>query len=141
MDRKIFKANDIRGKYPGEIKEEIVSKISETMGGYFRLKNKKSGRQVKIAVCHDARLSSPSLYKVITNGLKHSNVLKNIRIEIIGAGIATTPMFYFLVNKLKADGGIMATASHNPKEYNGLKIVGKKAMPISGKEIEKLLIL
>jgi len=48
-------------------------------------------------------------------------------------------MLYFLVNKLKADFGIMLTASHNPKEYNGLKIVGKNAIPISGKEILRIM--
>ena len=52
----------------------------------------------------------------------------------------TNPMFYILVNKLGADGGIMITASQNPKEYNGLKVVGKKAKVIGGKEIKKLVI-
>lgn len=83
----------------------------------------------KIVVAHDARLSSPALYKA---------VLKGIGKRALGIGTATTPMFYFLVNKLKATGGIMVTASHNPKEFNGLKVVGKKAVPISGKEILSL---
>ena len=53
--------------------------------------------------------------------------------------MATTPMFYFLVNKLNAAGGIMITASHNPKEYNGLKVVGKNAEMVGGEEILKLM--
>ena len=60
--------------------------------------------------------------------------------RIIDGGLMTTPMFYFLVNHFNADGGIMITASHNPKEYNGLKIINKNAVPISGKEIQKWII-
>ncbi len=52
----------------------------------------------------------------------------------------TTPMLYFLVADNKADGGIMVTASHNPKEYNGLKVVKKGAQPMGGEEIEKMVI-
>jgi phosphomannomutase len=61
-------------------------------------------------------------------------------IKIIEAGLMTTPMLYFLVNHFKTDLGIMITASHNPKEYNGLKIVGKNAIPISGEEIYKIVM-
>jgi phosphomannomutase len=54
-------------------------------------------------------------------------------------GLSTTPMFYFLVKKMNAIGGLMITASHNPKNYNGLKIVDKNALPISGIQILKLM--
>ncbi|MDP3999663.1 MAG: hypothetical protein Q8P76_03680 [bacterium] len=119
MNEKIFKAYDIRGQYPREINERVVSAIAIKLP-------KLLGK--RIVVAHDARLSSPALYKAVLKGLQHSNVLKNVR-------MTTTPMFYFLVNKLKASGGIMVTASHNPKNFNGLKVVGKNAKPISGKEI------
>jgi len=125
IDPKIFKAYDIRGKYPKEINERAVFKIAKKLP-------KLLGR--KIVVAHDARLSSPKLYRAAIKGIKYQ--VSGIR--IIEAGLATTPMFYFLVNKLKADGGIMVTASHNPKEYNGLKVVGKYARPISGYDIYEL---
>lgn len=125
----IFKANDIRGEYPSEINEKIISEIVEKLTKFFD-----SG---KIVVAHDARLSSPSSYKAVIGQLE----AKNSKLKAAKVGLATTPMFYFLVKKLKANGGIMITASHNPKNYNGLKIVDKNALPISGLEIKKLFKL
>lgn len=123
IDAQIFKAYDIRGRYPGEINERVIAEIARKLP-------KLLGK--KIVVAHDARLSSPTLYKAVLEGLQHSNILENV-------GMTTTPMFYFLVSKLKATGGIMVTASHNPKEFNGLKVVGKNAKPISGQEVLKIV--
>ena len=128
INQSIFKAYDVRGKYPGELSKEATFKISQALGEYF-------GSGAKIIIGHDARLSSPTLYKEVLSGVRS-------RVPDIGcieAGMITTPMLYFLVNKLKADGGIMITASHNPKEYNGLKVVGKNAKPMSGKDILKIM--
>lgn len=119
----IFKAYDIRGRYPEEINEEVVAEIAKALAKYFQ--------KGKIIVGHDARLSSSSLYKTVLTSLK----TYNLKLKTISTGMITTPMLYFLVVKLKAAGGIMITASHNPKEYNGLKIVGPDAGMISGKEI------
>ncbi|MDP3052762.1 MAG: hypothetical protein Q8N22_02270 [bacterium] len=132
----IFKANDIRGKYPSEINERVISEIVGKLADFFP--------EGKIVVAHDARLSSPVLYKAVITGFKNKNLsLRDIsrretKLKTIEVGLATTPMFYFLVKKLKAGGGIMITASHNPKNYNGLKIVDKNALPISGLEVKKL---
>lgn len=123
IKKKIFKAYDVRGRYPSEFNEAAAAKIAKALKKHFR-------KNAKLVIGHDARLSSPALYKTI---LQNINGIK--------AGLITTPMLYFLVNKLKADGGIMITASHNPKEYNGLKVVGEKARPISGKEIAVFLDL
>lgn len=122
MDAGIFKAYDIRGRYPAEINEAAVQEISRGLRRFF-----KTG---KIVVARDARLSSPALYRT---------VIKELGRRVIPAGLATTPFFYFLVNRLKAAGGIMVTASHNPKEWNGLKVVGPKAKMISGHEVLKTL--
>ncbi|MEK7147147.1 MAG: hypothetical protein AAB772_02730, partial [Patescibacteria group bacterium] len=98
----IFKAYDIRGRYPDELNERTAEFIAAGI--------KKIFQYGKVVIAHDARLSSPALYKAAVRGLNYSNVFKNIRIEkikIIQVGIATTPMFYFLVNHFKAGGGIM----------------------------------
>lgn len=143
MNTKIFKAYDVRGKYPSEINEGAVAEISEALARYFK--------RGKIVIGHDARLSSPSLYNAVIKAFsvkrlavsdkKITKTLNAIPYTLypIPIGLSTTPMFYFLVNKLGASGGIMITASHNPKEYNGLKVVGPKAEVISGEEILALL--
>lgn len=127
----IFGAYDIRGRYPGDINESILAEIIPAVVKILKKKG-----MTKIIVGHDARLSSPSLYKAVIRTLK-SLQTKNYKLQTITSGMITTPMLYFLVNKLKAAGGIMVTASHNPKEYNGLKVVCRNATPISGKEILK----
>lgn len=126
MDPKIFRAYDIRGKYPEKLNEKTIEEISPALIRLF------SGK--KIVLGRDVRLSSPKLYQTLAKRLSVKGGPK-----IIKGGIMTTPMLYFLATFLKAGGGIMVTASHNPKEYNGLKIVGPAATPISGAEIFKLL--
>ncbi|PIR06734.1 hypothetical protein CO130_01010 [Candidatus Jorgensenbacteria bacterium CG_4_9_14_3_um_filter_38_10] len=122
----IFKAYDIRGLYPSQINEKIVSQIVWALIKFF-----KGGRLI---IAHDGRLSSPSLYRAAVREFKKTNKFKLEKI-----GLSTTPMFYFLVNKFKASGGIMITASHNPKNYNGLKIVDKKVQMINGEKVIKIM--
>jgi len=119
----IFKAYDIRGKYPGEINEDAAYRIARAFARYLKLGNA-DGRLLKIAVSADARASSPSLKEAFLEGLENENV------EIIDAGITTTPMHYFIVNRAEADGGAMITASHNPAVFNGVKLCKKGAVPI-----------
>lgn len=113
----IFRAYDIRGLYPQEINEMIVYQIGQALAQFLKPK--------KIAVGRDTRLSSPALRKALVKGLREEGV------NVIDIGLSTTPMLYFGVNFLKTDGGVMITASHNPGEYNGLKLVREKAIPIS----------
>lgn len=127
INPKIFKAYDIRGKYPLELNEDAMLKISKAIGKNF-------GPRAKLVIGHDARLSSPALYASLIKGLEGEKVI------LVKAGLITAPMLYFLVNKLKATGGAIITASHNPKEYNGLKVVRKNARPISGEAIGKLTV-
>lgn len=127
MNRELFRSYNVRGIYPKDINEEVVYKIS-----WATAKIIKRG---KVVVGYDARLSSPSLYRAALAALKKSS----LKIKIIPAGLISTPMLYFLVNHLKAGGGINITASHNPKEYNGLKIVGKDAKPIHASKILKTI--
>ena len=125
MNTKIFRAYDIRGEYPNEINEETVFLIAKHLPKIFK---------GKVVIGHDDRLSSPAIYKSLLKALKSSPGIK-----VIDAGTITTPMLYFLVNDIGAIGGVMVTASHNPEQYNGLKIVGKNAKPISGLEILKII--
>lgn len=140
---KIFKAYDIRGRYPDEINEEIGYKIgwatakflnSEAQDKSFKLR--KMGLK-NLVVGRDNRLSSEKLFKVICEGIRDQGI------DVIDIGLATTPMFYFAIAKWGIKGGIMITASHNPPEYNGFKIVRDKAMPVgenSGlKNIKKIV--
>ncbi len=126
MNQNIFKAYDVRGRYPGEINEAAAEEIARRLARHWK--------RGTIVVAHDARRSSPALYAAAIEGLRGQS---GITVEHVG--IATTPMFYFLVNELGAAGGIMITASHNPKEYNGLKIVGPRGEVISGEDVRELL--
>lgn len=123
----IFKAYDIRGIYPEQINEEIMEKTGRAFADFIEGDN--------IAVGYDMRLSSESLFEAFAKGIIKQG--KNV----LDFGLTSTPMSYFAVNHLKADGCAMITASHNPKEYNGAKFTREKAIPISGdtgiKEIEE----
>lgn len=120
---KIFKAYDIRGVYPEEINEDAVYKIARAFARYLNIGNA-GGRVLKIVLSADARESSPALKEAFVDGLTDEGV------EIIDAGLTTTPMHYFAVNIADADGGAMITASHNPAEFNGIKLSKKGAVPI-----------
>ena len=106
---KIFKAYDIRGVYPDDINEEITYKIGRAGAKFLKAKELVIGR--------DVRTSSESLSKVLAEGIRDQGV------KVIDIGLTTSPMFYFAVAKLNFKGGVMVTASHNPPEYNGFKIV------------------
>lgn len=119
----IFKAYDIRGIYPNEINEETAYKIGRA---YINLlKEENVGRKLTVVVAYDMRISSPQLKEFLIRGIidQGSNV-----VEI---GLASSPTFYFAVANYGYDGGIQVSASHNPKDYNGFKIVRKKAIPVS----------
>lgn len=112
----IFKSYDIRGLYPQELNEEFMPSITKAIVKFLTQDFKKE-RPFKILLSRDARLSSPALHKACVE------TLLNLGIEVLDIGISSTPTFYFGLGYLKADGGIQITASHNPKEYNGIKIV------------------
>lgn len=112
----IFRAYDIRGVYPKDLNETLAKKI----GSAFARLN-----PGKIVVGGDVRLSSPALKKALIEGLTEAGC------DVIDIGVVTSPLVLFATRALKADGGVMATASHNPPEYNGLRFNDKNAVPIS----------
>ncbi len=127
----IFKAYDIRGIYPLEIDEKTVFQIARA---FAVLRQKELGREkLKIVVGQDMRLSSPALAEAVKKGLVQQGI------EVINIGLTATPTFYFAVSFFGDDGGIMITASHNPREYNGLKLVREGAKSLgSGSGMEEL---
>jgi phosphomannomutase len=118
LDRKVFKAYDVRGLYPDELDEEGAFAIAHAYVKQFEPKS--------IAVGRDMRLSSPSMAKAAMEGATAGGA------DVVDIGMAGTEMLYFAVGELGLDGGIMVTASHNPKEYTGMKIVRRGALPVGG---------
>jgi phosphomannomutase len=133
INEKIFRAYDIRGVYPKEINPEIISLVVDCLVKIYK-KDAPKKSWLKVVIGYDARLSSPFLYSAALKAFK-----KFSKIKVIEGGIMTTPMIYFLINYLKADGGIIITASHNPLKYNGLKMSKKNAEPLNGLQILKIL--
>lgn len=132
----IFKAYDIRGVYPTELNEETAYKIARAYAQFLRSELKQQD-EARVVVARDMRLSGPSLTKEVIRGLREGGL------HVIDIGLASAPTFYFAVAFHGYDGGVMVSASHNPKEYNGLKMTRARAIPISGetgiKDIEKLV--
>ena len=130
ISNKGFGAYDIRGIYPEDVNEELAYRIGRSFPGLFAAK--------KVAVGHDIRLSGPSIRDALVKGLTESGC------DVVDIGECGTEMIYFTTAHLKLDGGIMITASHNPKEYNGMKFVRKESRPISSdtglKELEKAVM-
>ena len=113
-----FKAYDIRGQIPNQLNADVAYRIGNATAEYLDAK--------RVVVGRDIRLSSGELTDAVCQGLIEAGV------EVLDIGLCGTEMVYFATDHLKADGGIMITASHNPADYNGLKIVRENARPISG---------
>lgn len=124
IDPSIFKAYDIRGIYPSQLNEETAYRVGRAFSQILLKEN--PGRQLNIVVSRDMRLSSPQLKKKVVDGLVESGV------NVVDIGMTTTPTFYFGVAYYGYDGGVQVSASHNPKEYNGFKMVRAGAVPVSG---------
>lgn len=112
-----FGKNDIRGIYGGDITEELFYNIGIGYITWLTKQNGKQAKDLKISVCMDARLHSPSLKLALINGLKEIGVG-----YIEDLGLAPTPIGYYSEVAHKLDGAMIITASHNPSEYNGMKM-------------------
>ena len=122
INKEIFKAYDIRGVYPEDLNEDLVYKIGRA---YADIRKEETNKEkVVLVVGRDMRLSSPQLLKKLIDGITAQGV------DVINAGLVSTPTFYYGVSMLDADGGMIISASHNPKEYNGIKIVRNKALSV-----------
>ncbi len=124
IDSSIFKAYDIRGVYPEQVNEEFAYAFGRSYATFIKQELNTQG-SLKIAVGADGRISSPSLKKQLIKGLTDSGI------NVVDIGTVSTPSFYFGVAKLGVDGGVQVSASHNPKQYNGFKVVRGGAAPVS----------
>ena len=113
-----FKAYDIRGRVPDELNVEIAYAIGRAYAEVVKPK--------KVVVGHDIRLSSEDIKAAVTKGLMDSGV------DVYDIGQCGTEEIYFATSHFEMDGGIAVTASHNPKDYNGMKFVREQSKPISG---------
>ncbi|AIE85961.1 phosphomannomutase/phosphoglucomutase [Fimbriimonas ginsengisoli] len=113
-----FKAYDVRGKVPSEINPELAYQIGRAYADAVEAKT--------VCVGHDIRLSGPAIGEALSRGLNEGGV------DVIDLGMVGTEMVYFATAFYGYDGGVMITASHNPPEYNGLKMVRAESRPISG---------
>jgi phosphomannomutase len=112
-----FKAYDVRGRVPDELDRDLAFRIGRAYARFIRPR--------RVVVGHDIRLSSPEIAGALIDGLTTSGV------DVVDIGLCGTEQVYFATFHLELDGGIMVTASHNPKDYNGLKFVREGARPIS----------
>ena len=112
-----FKAYDIRGRIPDELNRDLVFKIGRAYAAFVRPR--------RVAVGYDIRLTSPELAGVMRDALTASGV------DVVDVGACGTEGVYFATFHLGLDGGVMVTASHNPVDYNGLKLVREQGKPIS----------
>jgi phosphomannomutase len=118
LDPKVFKAYDVRGIYPTELDEDGAYAIGRAYVEQFEPR--------RIAVGRDMRLSSPSMAEAAIRGAADGGA------HVLDVGLVGTEMVYFAVGELELDGGIEVTASHNAKEYTGMKIVRRGALPVGG---------
>lgn len=117
MDLSCFKAYDIRGRVPDQLNMDVVEKIGRA---YARVINPR-----KVVVGYDIRESSPMLVEALSHGLRSEGV------DVYNLGLGGTEHVYFATSHYGMDGGIMVTASHNPKDYNGLKMVMAESKPVN----------
>jgi phosphomannomutase len=118
LDPTVFKAYDVRGLYPEELDEAGAYAVGRAFVEQFS--------PARIAVGRDMRLSAPSMAAAVREGAADAGA------EVLDIGMVGTEMLYFAVGDLELDGGIMVTASHNPKQYTGMKVVRRGALPVGG---------
>ncbi len=118
LDPKVFKAYDVRGIYPDQLDEEGACAIGRAYVEQFQ--------PSRVAVGRDMRVSAPSMSQAVMSGVAEGGA------EVLDLGMVGTEMVYFAVGSLGLDGGIAVTASHNPKQYTGMKIVRAGALPVGG---------
>jgi phosphomannomutase len=122
----IFKAYDVRGTYPDQIDEDVAHRIGRGFSRVLRDLRAAGDRTLRVAVGHDMRHHSPALARSLARGLTEENC------DVLDIGQVGTEMLYYAVGSRELDGGVSVTASHNPKQWAGFKLVREGALPLSG---------
>ena len=125
-DPSIFKAYDVRGTYPEQMDEELAYRIGRAFPRVLAELEGKPPEQQRIAVGRDMRKSAPGMAAEYARGIADSGA------DVLDVGLAGTEMVYWAVGSRELDGGLMCTASHNPKAYTGAKLVKRGALALSG---------
>jgi phosphomannomutase len=122
----IFKAYDIRGLYSTEIDAGTAELIGRAFVRVIAELEHKPAGQLRLGLGYDMRLTAPEMAAAYRAGMRGEGA------AVLDAGMVATEMLYYLVGSRELDGGLMCTASHNPKDYTGAKLVGRGALPLSG---------
>lgn len=125
---KVFKAYDIRATYPDPLNEAMAWQIGYGCGTFLLNDAREAGESTpmmrQVVVGYDMRTHSPRLHTALCKGITDANA------GVIDVGMVDTPFVYFAINHLDCAGGVMVTASHNPPQYNGMKVSKRKAKPV-----------
>jgi phosphomannomutase len=125
-NRDIFKAYDIRGLYGAELDAGVAELIGRAFVQVIAALESKPPSDLRLGLGHDMRLTAPEMAAAYRAGMLAEGA------TVVEAGMVGTEMLYFLVGSRDLDGGLMCTASHNPKSYTGVKLVGRGALALSG---------
>jgi phosphomannomutase len=126
MDASIFKAYDLRGTYPEQIDDELAYRIGRAFPRVLSELENTAVAELRVAVGRDMRLSAPGMAERYTAGIADEGA------NVLDIGTAATEMVYWTVGSRELDGGLVCTASHNPKAYTGAKLVKRGAIALSG---------
>jgi phosphomannomutase len=126
MDASIFKAYDVRGTYPDQMDEELAYRIGRAFPRVLSELQDTPVDDLRVAVGRDMRLSAPGMVKRYAEGIADEGA------DVLDIGMAATEMVYWTVGARELDGGLVCTASHNPKAYTGAKLVKRGAIALSG---------
>jgi phosphomannomutase len=126
LDPTIFKAYDVRGLYPGQIDEDVAYRIGRAFPRVLADLQGTPAAELRLALGHDMRLHSPALAESVARGLLDEGC------DVLDIGLVGTEMVYYAIGSRDLDGGVAVTASHNPKAWAGLKLLGEGALALSG---------
>jgi len=126
VDPTIFKAYDVRGIYPDQIDEEVAYRVGRAFARVLGDMQQKATKDLTVGLGRDLRLSAPRLADRYSDGLTDEGA------DVLDVGMVGTEMLYYAVGSRGLDGGLMCTASHNPKAYTGAKLVKEGSIALSG---------
>ena len=126
IDTSIFKAYDVRGKYPDQMDEQVAYRLGRGFARVISQLEETPVEQLRLGLGRDMRLSAPRMAEEYAHGMIDEGA------HVIDIGQVGTEQLYFLVGDRELHGGLMCTASHNPKAYTGAKLVRRGALPLSG---------